>query len=539
MGLLSIFDALIPMPKDGDPGPKGDNAQMYILTITSAVLRVLPTNSGGERLIEDFIAGRLEFVDGNTRTPVNLVYRTDINIRLSFDNNTEAYDITGVDGYGVRNADGTWNDAALFTDSAYGGDTIGKPKYIRVWVWRRDVDDSIITLAETTIPLIVEGDNGKNGDDGNDAVSYSIITDIDHLRVVDEDVQIRILITTGKSAIDVGLHTAKETYGLTMSALLGGEDISHLVETQDDVDSQIYGFTPKLGQVLDMKLWKSGQLVARKTMYVTSDGILGKLIYPAGKYSDDTEYTSTTKSAPMVELNGLFYYLEATTSVKGVNPATDVANKGGNWALMDTIKAQFVEILMADFAKLASAVFSGDYMFSQYGIDSNGNVSKEYQKLAEGTFTPNLLIDFLNGKLKCLDAEIKGKLTAQMLYLPFVDFDYPEDTDGTINIEKHGLNLSLKGTCSYSNDPERMLLMPYAGAYVGVIMNIFIPVPLTRVITDVKLWYYNGFQTKESAISIFRSYDIGPGLHRFLSVGNYWYVLDPVSGTLGDEVLFG
>ena len=68
---------------------------------------------------------------------------------------------------------------------------------------------------------------------------------------------------------------------------------------------------------------------------------------------------------------------------------------------------------MADFAKLASAVFSGDYMFSQYGIDSNGNVSKDYQKLAEGTFTPNLLIDFLNGKMKCLDAEIKGTVYAE------------------------------------------------------------------------------------------------------------------------------
>lgn len=396
MGFLSIFDSLLPMPKDGEPGPAGENAQMYVLTITSAVLRVLPT-SGGERLIEEYIAGKLEFVNGSVRIPVNLASRTDIYIRLSFDNNTESYNITGVDGYGVRNTDGTWNDAGLFSDSAYGGDTIGKPKYIRVWVWRRDADDSIITLAETTVPVIVEGEKGTNGDD---AVTYSILTDRDTIRTVDEDVQIRILITQGKTVKDVSLYTAKQSYGLTMTALLGNNEISHLVEASDDMDSQIYGFTPKLGQTLDMKLWKSNQLVARKTLPVTSDGILGKLVYPAGIYNVSTTYTATTKSTPMVEENGLYYYLAITGSVKGISPSEDVAAKGGNWELMDSFKAVFTDILMANFAKLASAIFSGDYMFSQYGIDSDGNVSKEYQKLAAGTFTPNLLIDFLRGSLK-------------------------------------------------------------------------------------------------------------------------------------------
>ncbi len=533
MGWLSIFDSLIPMPKDGEPGPTGpagQNAQMYVLTITSAILRVLPKNDGGERLIEEYIAGKLEYVDGNSRSAVNLSARRDISIQVIFDNKTEGYYITGIDGYGQRNLDGTWNDSGLFTDSVYGGETIGKPKYIRVWVWTRDADDNLITLAETTVPLIVEGETGAKGDD---SVSYAILTDRDHLRVVDEDVQIRILITTGKSAVDVGLHTAKETYGLTMTALLGGKEISHLVETVDDGDSQIYGFSPKLGQMLDMKLWKSNQLVARKTMYVTSDGVLGKLIYPAGKYSATETYKSTTKSAPMVELDGLFYYLEATTSVKGVNPATDVANKGGNWALMDTIKAQFVEILMANFAKLASAVFSGDYMLSQYGIDSNGNISKDYQKFAEGTFTPNLLIDFLNGSIRCRKAEVEGVVKAKHFHVVFSNFSYPEELDGTINIEQHGTNLLLDSSCDITVYPNRELLLPYADAYPGLLLYLYVPVSASRTGMAAKLRYNNGIMDGSGwNSSLYTTYTIEGGYHQLLAVGSQWIVLPPVLGSL-------
>jgi len=469
MGFLSIFDSLLPMPKDGEPGPAGENAQMYVLTITSAVLRVLPT-SGGERLIEEYIAGKLEFVNGSVRIPVNLASRTDIYIRLSFDNNTESYNITGVDGYGVRNTDGTWNDAGLFSDSAYGGDTIGKPKYIRVWVWRRDADDSIITLAETTVPVIVEGEKGTNGDD---AVTYSILTDRDTIRTVDEDVQIRILITQGKTVKDVSLYTAKQSYGLTMTALLGNNEISHLVEASDDVDSQIYGFTPKLGQTLDMKLWKSNQLVARKTLPVTSDGILGKLVYPAGIYNVSTTYTATTKSTPMVEENGLYYYLAITGSVKGISPSEDVAAKGGNWELMDSFKAVFTDILMANFAKLASAIFSGDYMFSQYGIDSDGNVSKEYQKLAAGTFTPNLLIDFLNGKFKCLDADICGTIRAKSVIVPMVELEITNNI--TLDFGIHGTVLHLLPVGSQWD-----VTLPSAAEYKLQEVSLYISPMITR-----------------------------------------------------------
>lgn len=465
----SAFDTLIPMPEDGQQGPKGDNAQFYVLTLTKAVLRVLPT-SGGERLIQEEVAGRLELVNGSTCTPVNLATQTDINIYLGWDNNTESYYITGEDGMGERNADGTWNDGGLFTDSVYGGETIGKPNYLRIWIWTRDSDDTVVTLAETTVQLVAEGEKGDTGDD---AVTYAILTDRDTVSVIDEDVQIRILITKGETAVDVGLCTAKNSYGLTMTATLGNKDISSMVETNDDVDSQIYGFTPKVGQQLDMKLWKNSQLVARKILPVVSDGVLSKMLYPAGPYSDTKTYTATAKSCPMVELNGLYYYLAITGSVTGVNPADDVAAKGGTWELMDTFKAIFTEILMADFAKLAAAIFSGDYMFSQYGIDSDGNVSNEYKNFAEGTFTPNLLIDFLNGKLKCLDADISGTIKAKSVIIPMVELQL--ESDITLDFNQHGTVLHLIPLFA-----ERNVTLPSASDYKLQEVNLYVSPFITR-----------------------------------------------------------
>ena len=60
---------------------------------------------------------------------------------------------------------------------------------------------------------------------------------------------------------------------------------------------------------------------------------------------------------------------------KNINPKKDYAANGSKatWVLMDKVRYSFVEILMANFAKLASAVFYGQYMFSQYGIKADGS----------------------------------------------------------------------------------------------------------------------------------------------------------------------
>lgn len=140
------------------------------------------------------------------------------------------------------------------------------------------------------------------------------------------------------------------------------------------------------------------------------NGKIGPLVYPAGEYSDTATYIKTDLSTPVVLCENEYYVLNSEEPVIGINPKLDYSEKGdkAHWIRMTKFKYAFIEVLMANFAKLASAIFSGDYMFSQYGKDAAGNETNEYKNFGTGNFFPNLQLDFLKGKFKSNEAEIEG-----------------------------------------------------------------------------------------------------------------------------------
>ena len=167
------------------------------------------------------------------------------------------------------------------------------------------------------------------------------------------------------------------------------------------------------------RLMKS--LTAVDTLYTApEDGKDGRIPYPAGTYASGARYSRTSTATPYVEKAGNYYILNVD-SAQGIDPVTDVANNGKHWLLMDKFAAIFVEMLIANLGKLGSAVFYGDYMYSQYGkrgttvIDTAGNYSAPTD--AGGDFSPNFIIDFLTGKLRCANAEVKGKVEADEGYI--------------------------------------------------------------------------------------------------------------------------
>lgn len=144
-------------------------------------------------------------------------------------------------------------------------------------------------------------------------------------------------------------------------------------------------------------------------------GKRGMLPYPCGIWDKDVTYVATGTITPYVyyELGKEYYVLEKVGSCVGIDPAEDVAANGSDatWARFDEYKAVFAEILMANFAKLASAVFWGDCMFSQHGVDAYGNKVETlngYKGFSDGTFRPNLLLNFLTG-----DVDLAGKIKAK------------------------------------------------------------------------------------------------------------------------------
>lgn len=143
---------------------------------------------------------------------------------------------------------------------------------------------------------------------------------------------------------------------------------------------------------------------------------------PAGEYSSTQSYTATAYLAPYVLCEGKYYILNKTGTFTGINPKNDYAAHGQNatWLYLENVQYVFTEILMANLALLGKAVFYGNYMFSQYGkrgntvINTPGNYSAPTE--AGGDFTPNILINFMTGFFRCLDAEIKGTVNADAGY---------------------------------------------------------------------------------------------------------------------------
>lgn len=151
------------------------------------------------------------------------------------------------------------------------------------------------------------------------------------------------------------------------------------------------------------------------------DGRDGLMVYPAGYYDPNTTYSATSETAPVVMYNENYYVLRRGSTYKGASqatnrstPALEVANapvqngaSTSRWILFDKFNAVFADIVMADFAKLGSAVFCGDWMISQQGT-RNGSPSNEYQYFKDGSFEPNYAVNLKTGELKAYGCKIQG-----------------------------------------------------------------------------------------------------------------------------------
>lgn len=138
------------------------------------------------------------------------------------------------------------------------------------------------------------------------------------------------------------------------------------------------------------------------------------IIYPAGIFTLNTTYANDGKRAPYVYYDGCYYYLSAqgtfTSDRASSNPKTATAY----WTLMEHFEALFAEVGIIANGLVGSAVFNGDYMFSQQGLDHEGAFSTHYEGFlthyssgatltnpydANADFTPNICINFRTGQM--------------------------------------------------------------------------------------------------------------------------------------------
>lgn len=148
------------------------------------------------------------------------------------------------------------------------------------------------------------------------------------------------------------------------------------------------------------------------------NGSKGQIIYPEGIYNVNTVYQGTADKTPYVyDSNDANYYvLNIVGTWQGTlhsneSPSTDTSN---SWVKLEAFEALYAKIGIIPNALIGSAVFNDAYMFSQQGVDENGEISTHYEnfnpttpgepanstnpeKPGIRTFIPNIMFNFETG----------------------------------------------------------------------------------------------------------------------------------------------
>lgn len=205
-----------------------------------------------------------------------------------------------------------------------------------------------------------------------------------------------------------------------------------------------------------------------------TNGKKGQLVYPAGIYSNIASYTTDEYKAPYVldPSDGNFYVLNAImtwigTSQGNKTPSQDYAeNNGRYWLKFDAFEAIYAKIGIIANGLIGSAVFNGDFMFSQQGINASGGVTTSYENFnasdpfnSNNSFRPNICINYKTGEYwASAGAVYIGKAGIKINQQLFYNFGVINLSDEySIELNKNGLTVKrnvggLVHTININND---------------------------------------------------------------------------------------
>lgn len=141
------------------------------------------------------------------------------------------------------------------------------------------------------------------------------------------------------------------------------------------------------------------------SLFKGSDGRKGQIIYPAGIYSTTETYTTDENKAPYVydSRTGKFYILNTIMSWTGTEQDNKYPSEAlETWTEMESYEAIYTKIGIIANGLIGSAVFNGDYMFSQQGGGTTGNFedfNSSDPMNSSNEFIPNVCINFKTGEV--------------------------------------------------------------------------------------------------------------------------------------------
>lgn len=255
--------------------------------------------------------------------------------------------------------------------------------------------------------------NGKDGKDGKDGTSFTVKGNAVECVGETEDADKSI----------IGNHLVSRGSDGTPEVIVVSNDLSVSYSAPELGDAYIIDsriFVALSTRWEDLGEFRGPQGAVGPQGPQGKQGAQGPMVYLAGEWQRDVTYTRNKYSMPVVRHNDVYWYPKKEGSILGSEPSATSTY----WELLMENDIVFAKIVMAEFGKLASAVFSGAYMLSQYGklngqtVDDSSSVKDtaytnfDVSNPEGGTFVPNLFINFLTGYLCAANARIRGEIEA-------------------------------------------------------------------------------------------------------------------------------
>lgn len=211
-----------------------------------------------------------------------------------------------------------------------------------------------------------------------------------------------------------------------------------------------------------------------------SDGH-NQIIYPQGIYDSTKSYVSDEYKAPYVydPADGNFYVLNYEGLWKGTDqvystPSESYTNNQRYWIRFEGYEAIYTKIGIIANGLIGSAVFNGNYMFSQQGVDANGVMTTAYENFGTDNFTPNYQVNFATGDVTMN----KGNISNQILYnYRFLDLS---TNDGNLFTKSGENNYIVVTKAKHGN------------LTIGTISKIYVGIPADPTIADNNIDNYYG-----------------------------------------------
>jgi hypothetical protein len=285
-----------------------------------------------------------------------------------------------------------------------------------------------LPLYKTKLQQSCKGDTGETGKIGNvvypageyDDTKVYHATDKKSPYVVDPSDEEYYMLKENNTYVG-----AKESYDLTNG--INGEPLYNMfcIDPDDattDNSQQIFELTVIRGERItiscDMPEYRNtfiSKMNGKKYGYVKLNvrGFPNNEIKVLKKY-----YTLDSTGENLIVASKYIYSVDGVSETwlpdKNQTPSENASSSNPVWEKFESFEALYAKIGIIENGTIGGAVYSGDFMFSQKGVDKNGNVSTSYQNFnrnhiydSQSNFKPNVCIDFNNGKMYACGGNIE------------------------------------------------------------------------------------------------------------------------------------